>query len=267
MAGSIFKETLRRSWRQIIYWGIGISLLIVYVTTVIGDSEMLAAYTDMVAKMPTQLMEMFGLNPDTLGSVEGYLAWGVFSYTAIIIAVYAVIAGLNVTANEEDSGILDVLLSLPVPRWRVVIEKLAAFTVMLLGIVAISFVAMALAMQLTDYTIDTGLLFQSFLNLIPLNMFVMVFTAFVSALVRGRNTAAGIAAAFVIASYFIDSIGGMLGGDFADALSRLSIFRYFDPEPVLSGGLVWANVIGLLAVAGLLLGGSLWAFNRRDVGL
>jgi ABC-2 type transport system permease protein len=267
MAGSIFKEVLRRSWRQIIYWGIGIALLIVYIATVLGDSEMLAAYTEMVAKMPTGLMEMFGLNPETLGSVEGYLAWGVFSYTALIIAVYAVIAGLNVTANEEDSGIMDVLLSLPVPRWRVVIEKLAAFTVMLLGIVAIGFVAMVLAMQTTDYYIGVGQLLQSFLNMIPISLFVMAFTAFVSALVRGRNTAAAIATAFVIASYFIDSIGGMLGGDFADALGRLSIFHYFDPEPVLLGGLVWTNVLGLLAAAALLLGGTQWAFNRREVGL
>ncbi|GAB4434708.1 MAG: hypothetical protein Kow00120_01170 [Anaerolineae bacterium] len=267
MAGAIFKEVLRRSWRQVLYWGIGTSLLIVYVTVLLGDSEMLAAYTDMLSKMPTGFMEIFGLNPDTLGTVEGYLAWAVFSYAALIIAVFAVIAGLNVTANEEDAGIMDVLLSLPVPRWRVVIEKLAAYSVMLVGIVAMSFVALVLAEQTTEYSVETGLLFQGFLNMIPLNLFVMAFTAFVSALVRGRNTAAVIAIVFVIASYLIDSIGGMLGGGISDVLRQLSIFHYFDPEPVLHTGLAWPNFLGLLAAAALLLGGSLWAFNRRDVGL
>lgn len=267
MAGSIFKETLHRHWRQIIYWGLGIALLIVYVTIVVGDSSVLETFNDVIEKMPPALMEMFGMNMDTIGTIEGYLAFGVFTYTAIILAVYGVIAGLGVTANEEDAGISDVLLSLPVARWRVIVEKLAAYTVMLLGIVAIDFAAMTLTMRTTTYNLDMGNLFQSFLNLVPFTLLIMVFTAFVATLVRGRNTAGAITAAFVIASYFVDSLGGLLGGAFADVATRFSIFYYLDAEAVLRSGLVWANVIGLLAVAGLLAAGSVWAFDRRDVGV
>ena len=267
MAGTVFAEILRRHWRQVLYWGLGIAVLIVYVLVVTADSEVLAGYAEMVAKFPPALMEMFGLDAETVGTIEGFLAFGVFTYSAIILAVYAIIAGLSITANEEDAGILDVVLSLPLPRWRVVLEKLAAYSVILLGIVAIGCAVAVLRLQASEYQLDMGNLVQSFLNLVPITMLIMAFTAFVASLVRGRNTAAAIAAVFVIASYLIDSLGGMLGGQLAETLSRFSVFYYLDAEAVLRSGLVWTHVVGLLAVTGLLAAGSVWAFERRDVGI
>ena len=49
--------------------------------------------------------------------------------------------GMRVTANEEDSGILDVVLSLPVRRWQVMVEKIAAYLVTIVMIALWSSVA------------------------------------------------------------------------------------------------------------------------------
>lgn len=57
---------------------------------------------------------------------EGIVAVSFFGKFALLFTAYPVVMGMRVTSNEEDDGILDVLLSLPVARWQVILEKFAA---------------------------------------------------------------------------------------------------------------------------------------------
>ena len=127
MSGTIFMETLRHNWRIALYWGLGIGGYAVLIILLIPSVDVLKQYADLVANMPAGMLKMFGAaDASSLGTPEGFLGFGFFTYTVLMLAVYAVVAGLGVTANEEDQGILDVVLSLPVPRWRIIVERLAA---------------------------------------------------------------------------------------------------------------------------------------------
>src|SRR5258706_11183317 len=121
-------------------WGAGIALMGLYIVLIIPDVKMLQQYGELLKSMPSFLINaMGGGDAASLATPEGFIAYGFFGWIMLVLATYGVLAGLNITANEEDRGILDVLLSLPVPRWRGIIKKFLAYTVVVIGVVALGF--------------------------------------------------------------------------------------------------------------------------------
>lgn len=266
MSGSIFFETLRRSWRAALYWALGIALMGVYVVVVIPDVKVLKQYGELIKSMPKFLLAAVGGDAASLATPEGFFGYSFFGWIMLVLAMFGVIAGMNITANEEDRGIMDVLLSLPLPRWRIVLEKYLAYVVMVLFIALVSFVSVwALVQNSTVFTLSTARLAEGMFNLVPSTLLVIAFTALVATVVRRRNTALAISAVFVVASYFVDVIGR--SADSAGGLRALSFYSYYNGSEVLVKGLVWGSAIGLLVVAVLLIVAATAAFQRRDVGV
>jgi ABC-2 type transport system permease protein len=269
MQGATFNETLRRNWRAALYWAIGMFIYAVYVTVIIQDVDMLQQYAELAKSFKPGILQLLGIGDDltALATPEGFLGFAFFSWIVLFLAVYAILAGLNITANDEDSGIMDVVLALPLPRRQIVLEKYAAYVLLLVGIVAITFLGLLAGGSVSAMTLDMGRLFAATLNVLPSLLLVMGFTAWVSVTVRRRSTAVAAASAFVAVSYLVNSLGGMASGTLADALRGLSFFYYYDSRGVLQNGLAWGS-IGLLTLVTLaLVGAALWFFQRRDVGV
>lgn len=266
MSGAVFFETLRRSWRATLWWSLGIALMGVYVVAVIPDVKVLQQYGDLVKSMPKFLLAAVGGDAASIATPEGFFGYSFFGWIMLVLATFGVLSGLNITANEEDRGIMDVLLSLPLPRWRVVLEKFLAYVIMVIVIALVSFVSIWFMVQRSPvFTLSTARLAEGMFDLIPATLLVIAFTALVATLVRRRSAAAAIAAVFVIASYFVDVIGR--SADSVGGLRAFSFYSYYNGSEVLTKGLVWINAIGLLVVAVLLIGLATAAFQRRDVGL
>jgi len=270
MRGAIFMEMLRRNWRSTLYWGIGMGLYGFLIAVFIQDADVLKQYGELIkAPMMETMIKALGLKDSAaLATPEGFIGYGFSVYALVILAVYGVIAGLSITASEEDQGIMDVLLSLPVARWRIIVEKLSFYTVSVVVIAACAFIGLWSGVQLSPVMkVDTGKLLASTIDLIPSTLLVIGFTAFVATLVRRKGLATAIAALFVVGSWVVNFIANMASGSSIAQLNGLSFFYYYDGSGVMVNGLVLGNVILLLVIAVLLAGGTLWGFERRDVGL
>ena len=194
--------------------------------------------------------------------------FGFFSYGLIVMATYAAVAGLNVTANEEDAKIMDVLLSLPVPRWRIVLERFLAYTLIIIAILVMTFLTMwGTLFFVPDFKIDIGILLQSTLNMLPSSLLVLALTVLCGAFFRRKGTASAVAAAVIIGSYFIDAIGRVASVSIANTLRVISFYAYYDSGAVMRSGLNWGNIAVLIAAAVVCIGGGIWLFQRRDIGL
>lgn len=268
MIGVIFIETLRRNWRQTLWWGLGVGSLGLAVAVIVPSADVLKSFASMLGSMPPSMLAMFG-GEDAVSAATptGFLNLIFFSYALLILAGYAVIAGLNVTANEEDSKVLDVHLSLPVPRWGLVLERFLAYTVITIGIVALTYAGLWTAVKLAPtMAVDEGKLLEATLNLLPGTLLMLALTILFTTLLRNKNVAAGVASAVIIASYFIDSIGRQASASFLNAIRYFTFYAYYDSTSVIRNGLNWANISLLIAVTGVLMVGSLWFFQRRNIG-
>ncbi|MBI1277770.1 MAG: ABC transporter permease subunit [Anaerolineaceae bacterium] len=267
MNGVVFTETLRRGWRGMIYWGLGFGFYGLMIMLVVQDSNLLKQYGEISKALPPALLQLFGGDATSLATPEGFLAYGFFGYLLLIFAVYAILSGLNITANDEDAGIMDMVLSLPLPRWRVVLEKFLAYSLMILGIVAISYVGLLIGTRFSALQIDGSRLFQATVNIIPATLLMLGFTALVGAVFRSKGTATAVAAFFVVGSYVLNFLGVAASGTFFDKVKALSFFSYYDHQGVILHGLSIGNVVILLVVTVICAGAAVWSFQRRDVGI
>lgn len=268
MNGVIFRETLRRSWKGMLYWGIGLGLLGLITMLVIPNVDALKQITALMESLPPALIKAMGMeDASQLATPEGFLSGAYFGRVIIVMAIYAVITGLNVTANDEDQGILDVVLSLPLPRRQIILEKFVAYGLMATGIVLLGFVGVYLGGVSTGIGVDTGKLILGNLNLVPSTLLMIAFTMFAGTYFRTKATATAVAALFVISSYMIDVIGGVASGTVIAQLRVISFFSYLDNAHVMQAGPNGAYVVLLLGVTVVLVAASVWSFQRRDVGV
>jgi ABC-2 type transport system permease protein len=264
----VFRETLRRGWRGMALWGIGFGLIGLTQSSVLGDVDALKQFGELVASMPPFITALIGSSDAAfLTTPEGFLSGKFYSVITIVFAVYGVMSGLNVTAVEEDRGILNSLMSTPLPRWRLMIEKLLAYALLLFGVVLLTDAGLLFGVLLTPVAAEMNLerLFTVTLGLYPLGLIGLAFTAMIAGLIPNRATVTGIAFGFVIGSYFINYIGGMVSSSVVSGLSLLSFFSYFDAIEAMQNGLTWGSILLLLILSIALIGVGAVGFQRRDI--
>ena len=268
MIGSVFLETFKQTWKQMVYWGMGLAamaLLIVLMVPLFDMQQM----KELLASFPPIVLAMIGVGSelDIFATNEGFVAIGFFGKSALIFAVYPVVMGMRITANEEDSGIMDVVLSLPVERARVVVEKFLAYSVSIIGVVVLIYLGLHLGAVLGGIELDVARLAEVTFYLIPLMVFVMAVTMFIAVIVRRRQVALGIITAFVIVSYMLQTIGTAAEGTVAESVGSVSFLTYYNAGDILSQGFIWPHIAGYLLLAGVLLVASLYRYERRDIAV
>lgn len=268
MSGAMMLEALRRNWRAMLYWGIGIGLVTWIQVIIITDVTMLEDMKQMMETLPSWMMAAFGVDDMAyMATPEGYIAVQFFSYALLMFSVYAVTLGLSITSGDEDRGALDMVLSTPLPRWRLIIEKMIVYSALIIGVILIAYLWLWLGVVMTPaLTVDMNKLFAATLNTIPASLMVLAMTMFIGALIPRRGIAMVLASVFVAASYLFQMIGSAAEGALADALSGVSYFNYSDGIGMLQNGVSITDTLLLVAVGLVATFAGLWLFQRRDIG-
>ncbi len=262
--GIIFRRTLRDARKGIIGWGLLLAGLGFMVVSVFPSIEgMLEAFGPL---LENPLIKALVGNIEDFTTLEGFLGVKLLALMPLVLGVYAVLFALGIVGTEEEQGTLDILLSTPAPRWRILVEKFAALVLAVLLILVI-FLAGLLAGGLTlpDFPLSFWKLAGAVFNVLPSTLLMAALTLLLTTVLRGRNQAGAVAAGFIAASYFGLTLADMAGERFA-AFKTLSFFNYYKGEGVLIHGIIWGDFVLLLAGAAVLFGLSLALFQRRDLG-
>ncbi len=268
MIGAVFLETLKTTWKQMVYWGIGLAamaMLIVIMVPLFNMQDM----RQLLESFPPVILAMIGVGKEleVFATNEGFVAIGFFGKSALIFAVYPVVMGMRITANEEDNGTMDVLLSLPVERARVVIEKFLAYGVSCVGVVILIYLGLHIGVLLGGVKLDVLRLAEVTFYLIPLMVFIMAATMLIAVLARRRTVALGIVTAYVIVSYMLQTIGLAAEGTVAEPIGAVSFLTYYNAGDILAQGFIWPHIAGFVILSGILLVASLYRYERRDIGI
>ena len=265
MTGVVFRRVLYDSRRTILGWGIGMGIYALYVIIIYPTIQQ---FSDLAGLFENPVVKAFlgNLDPAQFTSPGGVLGTYFFLFAPLVFAVLAVLYGLNITATEEDRGTLDLLLSTPLKRWQLILEKFAALVVVLAAILGFVLVGFLLGMLITpSLSLSVGALLLGVVNVFPVVLLMAVMTLLLSTVLRSRGTAAGIVAAVVVASYFIFTLSDMMQAP-ASNVRYGSFFTYYGGSTVLINGINWGYFLLLTGLTVILLGISLWTFQRRDIG-
>ena len=268
MTGVIFLNTLRRTWLQMLYWGAGLGLMALFTAAMVPFFDSMKM-VELLQGMPPILLAAAGFDADlqVLATPEGIITVGFFGKFALIFAACPVVMGMRISANDEDDGVMEVMLSLPLPRWQIIVERFLAYSLSIVGVGALVYAGLWLGVALVDVQIDMARMATVVFNVVPVLIFVLAFTALMAALLRRRQRALAVTTAFVIASFMIDTVAGIVGEGLSQTLRAVSFFSYYDPSGIVQQGLDQGKTLFISALAVALALGSVWAFRRRDVGL
>lgn len=258
----IFLRTLRDSRRTALAIGIGGALLAIMVT---AFYPLFKNFDQINQLLQNPLISALVGEVGDYTTPQGFLGSEFFGFMPLFLSFFTVVVGLWITASDEEAGRLDVLLSTPTPRWRVIVERGLAYGVIYVVILALMLAGFAIIMALMP---DLGLPFsriaEGMLNLLPMMLLPTALTLLLSTLLRRSGTAAGVAGTIVVASWFANALAD-LAPQALQGMQRLSIFYYYNAFKTLSYGLDVGNFVLLMGLATVLAGLAIVSFQRRDL--
>jgi ABC-2 type transport system permease protein len=262
---SLFLKTVRDLRGQIWGWGLGSGSLALMVAALYPSfKDQMGVYADMMKGFPAALTAFFG-DIAGIGTWSGWLNIEFFSWVPPILAVFAVVVGTGLIAGEEDKGTLDLLLSQPIRRRRVLLGKFAGFAVATLLICVLIALCLWSSALMVGETQGLGRLLLAAFDIVPITLASGGLALMASVLFRQRRTATSLAVVVVIGSWFLESLGKVV--NVLKPYRSLALFHYYNGGAVLSKGENWANVGVLLGLTVLFVLAALLAFERRDIAV
>jgi ABC-2 type transport system permease protein len=183
-----------------------------------------------------------------------------FIFLPLLLMAFAVTQANRWSADEED-GRLELVLSTPQPRLRVLLGRFAALTTATVIIGVLTLAATAVASAATGLKLDGGNLAAATLSMIPLGLLVAAIGYLLSGWLR-TAVDTGLLSFLLVIWFFITFVGP--GLNWSDATLRLSAFYYYG-TPLLHG-LPLLDMLGVLAVGMVALVLASVRFVRKDIG-
>ncbi|MFB3737956.1 MAG: ABC transporter permease subunit [Candidatus Velamenicoccus archaeovorus] len=263
MLGTVFSKTLRDQRRSLLWWTLGFAgTVLLYSAFWPSIRDNAAELTRYVERMPEFMRNLIG--DVDYGTAEGYIQSEVFSFLGpILLLVYAVGAGSRAIAGEEEAGSLDLLLSMPVRRARVLLDK---FWAMLLPTFWLVF-AMWLGLVAFGPAFDLRPGLEGF-TAASLNLFLLAMAFGTIALATGAATgskglAVGVTSGIALVTFILNTLAPSV--DWLEPYRVLSPFHYYAGGDPMLNGFAPAHAMVLAAITVVALGVALVAFDRRDL--
>lgn len=256
-------------WRRrfsLLWWSLGIlaadALLAVAYPTVRDNSELDKTF----AGLPPGVQAALGLQAGAITSPAGYLNSQYFAnLLPILLLVFAIGLGAWSIGGDEGSGTLELLLSNPISRFRLALERSGALALEL-GLVTVvaggGLIVLAPATGLThglgsdriiEATVATGLLALTFA--------AVAFA--VGAATGSRSAAISAAATLAVALFMIEGLAAQV--PLLRPIRVVSPWHWLLGADPIRSGLVWQSWLLPLVVSAALIVSGAASFTRRDL--
>jgi len=264
--GIIATELKRRKWSTF-WWCVGIGLFVAFILAIYPSFSSSSAQLDKsLQNIPDSARELFTDTSDFLSPV-GYLSSQCYYLLVpLLFSFLAIGLGSSLLAREEQNHTIELLLSRPLSRSQLLLQKAGA------GLIITATVGLVTALvggiMLEFITFDGVKPLSVFLVTIMALAFALLFGALafmLTALGRfGRGASIGISTLLALGGYIIASLDKTL--TWLAWPAKFLPFHYYHPADILRGHFTPGEFVGMLAVTLLLTGVALVAFRRRDIG-
>jgi len=260
---SLMRHELSLRRRAIIGWAIGLTFFAVLYMS------FFPAMPDEMLELDFESIEIYeSLGVRNMSSFDGYMQSTVFNFLPLLAGVLGIILGVGTLAGEEDSGTLELLVTLPVSRTKLYVSKATALMLASGIVVAVAAAMEGIVFLLIESEIDTDVAATDLMSVVLAHwLIIFVFLAlgmFLGSFLPTRGAALATSSTILVLTFFGNNLAGMV--EALESVQPLFPFWYFmDVAESLTGDVPWDNVAVLLAMSAVPLVLGLVAFNRRDL--
>lgn len=258
---------LRLLWQELVFrrnaiigWSLGLCFFpLVYVSIYPSVAEEMASLADL------EIYQAMGI---TLGTFADFVGSILIIFMPLVAAIYGIINGTGTLAGEEEDGRLEMVVTLPLPRWQIVTAKAIAFAISSLIMFLVASVVSLLVFQAIESQIETEMvgmdLFTAVMSAWPLVFAVGMLSMLLAAFCANRRFASMIAAAVLVVGYFGSNLAASTSA--LEPFEPFFLFTYLDASgPAIMEGQAAGDMLVLLAVGLVSFTLALFFFQRRDL--
>jgi ABC-2 type transport system permease protein len=182
-----------------------------------------------------------------------------FGVAALVIAAYA-IAQVSRWASDDVEGRLEMEIAQPVARWQVVLQRVAALTVVSALIAAVGSLVTGAVLPSQGLDVGTGPLVLSTVLLVPLALTYGALGALI--ITRVPRIAVGLLAMIAVLGFYLPQLVPLF--QWPGWVQDLSLFHLYGTP--LTTGVFWTGLWVMLGIIVVGFGGAALAMSRREVG-
>lgn len=265
---NIFLKELRDRRISLFWWSISFFLLILMVAWVFPSIQKAGAgYQSYVKSLPDAFKAAFMLEKAAdLTTGKGFLNVELFSMMIpVMFIIFAVGFGSSAIAGEEETGTLDLLLTNPLPRWQVLLEKFVAMFLgtVLLGVVV--WLSLIISTAAFDMNVGAGPLAAATASSTLVGLTFGAISLAVGSATGRKAVAIGIAVALTTGSYLLNVLAKSV--ESLKDYNKLSLFYYQVNADPLNKGLYWGDVAVFVGVMAVFLIIAFLGFQHRDLAV
>lgn len=258
MMRSLFGKILYQKRFMLLGWFIAIAG-ITFITMSVYNSFSNGAIGDSLQSLPPALQKIAG-SADSFKTIDGFVSQQIFALRMpVLLIILSIALFVGLTAGEEQGGLVETQLSLPLKRSRLLREKLlAGFAVVLMASLG-SLVGVGLGLLATHHTYNYFDMLPMLINCIMIALNFGLLGAAIASVTGLKAPALGVASALAFLSYLVNSMAPSV--DYLKSVDRLTLFHYYGT----SGGYHWGYLGVQVAVMAVLLAISFSEFTHRDI--
>ncbi|MGH2655527.1 MAG: ABC transporter permease [Actinomycetota bacterium] len=261
MFRNVFLKSLRDQYRGLIGWTIGVMVLVLVMALIWPSVRDMPDIDRLLANYPEAMRELFNVEAITTG--PGFMNAELFSIILpAMFLVFAIGRGARLLAGEEQAGTLEVLLTTPVPRAQVLLEKAAALAVSVAVLGLALFASTVASAALVGMDVPPGEAAVGSLAMVLLGL-EHGWLAFATGAATGRRVLSiGVAGTVAVVGYVLYVVGALV--EAMEPWRSVSPFQHALKGGPIGGG-VGAGFGWMAVVAIVVLLACLPVFHRRDV--
>ncbi len=265
----LFRE-LKANLKGLIVWSLS---AVFFIIAGMGKFEGLTSdemnLNSFAAKMPKAMQFLFGGGQFDLSTVSGF--YGVmFSYMLLLGAIYAVTLGSGILIKEERDKTAEFLVVKPIPRYRIILEKLIAVVAMQFFFNLVIGAASIITLDGLEKGNDlAGRLWRLMIALFLVQMIFATLGAAMAAIGKDHHAAAHRSIWILLAVYLLSIMINIADpSDVMNILKALTPFLYFDTAALIGGAaLPLVPVLGSVLLITLFTAATFVFYQKRDMTL
>ncbi|MXY43100.1 MAG: ABC transporter permease subunit [Dehalococcoidia bacterium] len=251
--------------RPIVWWSLGLFLYAFVIVLIYPSFQDIPELNDILGDEGS-LIRAFTGNVDDFASPEGFLTAEMLSFTfPLLFIVFNLWLGTSWLAGEERRGSLEVLLSHPVHRTTMLLQKFGAMVSGTAALAVVVFIGTLAGVVIVDMDISLLNVIQAYIGLALLGITFGALALLVGAWTGKPSATVGVGGAVGIAAYVANTFGPIVDGlEWTQYLSP--IYYFIGGNPMVNGlNLIHSGV--LIGASVVLVAAASYLFERRDLAV
>ena len=237
----------------------GFALLFIFMFPSFEGSDI----DDIADSLPPAMVEMFGI--EAMGTIEGFIAVRMHNFMWVLfLGIYFAYTAAGIIARDIEDGHLDLLLSYPVSRQRVLLARYSALIVPIVLLNLIVPIVIYGGILIIGESMEIERLIMVHLMSIPFFLACAGVGSILSVIVNRASVSQRIALGTIFLLWLFESIVASIDG--FEWLKWLSPTTYYNPTDILVHADYDMRFMAvLIGIAILLMVLSIGIFRSRDI--